>query len=133
MVTNKHITDSEWVGSERGGSESADSQASIARQLDLTFGALSDATRRAILARLADGEASVGALAEPFNMSRPAISKHLRVLENAGLVRRAQDGRVSRCELDAAPMRNAAEWVGEYRQYWERQLDLLQEYLERKK
>ena len=123
MVTNEYIVDTDEAGS----------QTAIARHLDLTFGALSDATRREILARLAGGEASVGELAEPFNMSRPAISKHLRVLEKAGLVRRTRDGRVSRCELDAAPMQYAADWVGEYRQYWERQLDLLQEYLERKK
>lgn len=101
------------------------------RQLDLTFGALADPTRRAILVRLAGGEATVGELARPFHVSRPAISKHLRVLERAGLVRRARDGRVSRCELDAVPMRDAAEWVERYRKFWEDQLDSLSRYLER--
>jgi DNA-binding transcriptional ArsR family regulator len=100
------------------------------RQLDLTFGALADPTRRAILARLARGETTVGQLARPFDMSRPAISKHLRVLERAGLVRRTADGRLSRCELDAGPMRDAAEWVERYRKYWEDQLDSLSRYLE---
>lgn len=99
-------------------------------QLDLTFGALSDPIRRAILARLADGEATVGELAQPFDVSRPAVSKHLRVLERAGLVRRTPDGRISRCELDAAPMREAADWVEQYRRYWENQLDSLARYLE---
>ncbi len=99
-------------------------------QLDLTFGALADPIRRAILARLAEGEATVGELARPFDVSRPAISKHLRVLERGGLVRRARDGRISRCELDAAPMRDAAEWVERYRKYWEGQLDSLKRYLE---
>ncbi len=123
MVTNKHIP----------GTEIADSDDSISIKLDLIFSALSDATRRSILTRLAGSEASVGELAEPFNMSRPAISKHIRVLEKAGLVRRTRDGRISRCELDAAPLKYAAEWVAEYRQYWESQLDLLQDYFERKK
>jgi len=99
-------------------------------QLDLTFGALSDPIRRAILARLASGDATVGELAEPFEVSRPAISKHLRVLERAGLVRRTRDGRVSRCGLDAKPMRDAAEWVERYRKFWEGQLDSLARYLE---
>ncbi len=103
----------------------------INRQLDLTFGALADSTRRAILARLArDGVSTVGELAQPFDMSRPAISKHLRVLERAGLVRRARDGRVSRCGLDAGPMREAAEWVERYREFWEQQLDSLARFIE---
>lgn len=100
------------------------------RHLDHTFGALADPTRRAILARLATGEATVGELARPFDVSRPAISKHLRVLERAGLVRRTRDGRISRCELDAVPMREAAEWVERYREFWEGQLDSLSRYLE---
>jgi DNA-binding transcriptional ArsR family regulator len=100
-------------------------------ELDLFFAALADPTRRAILARLAEGEATVGELAEPFAISRPAISKHLRVLERAGLVRRTRDGRLSRCGLDATPMRGAAEWVERYRVYWESQLDALSRYLER--
>ena len=89
-----------------------------ARKLDRTFAALSDPTRRTILARLAEGEATVGELARPFRVSRPAISKHLRVPEDAGLVQRERDGRVSRCELDAEPMREAAEWIGRYRAFW---------------
>jgi len=99
-------------------------------QLDLTFGALADPIRRAILARLADGDTTVGELAEPFDVSRPAISRHLRVLERAGLVRRTRDGRLSRCGLDAQPMRDAARWVERYRKFWEGQLDSLARYLE---
>lgn len=103
----------------------------ISRKLDRTFAALSDPTRRSILARLAEGEATVGELARPFRVSRPAISKHLRVLEEAGLVERKRDGRVSRCELDAGPMRDAAEWIGRYRVFWGDRLDSLARYLER--
>jgi DNA-binding transcriptional ArsR family regulator len=99
-------------------------------RLDQTFSALADPTRRAILARLAEGEATVGELARPFRISRPAISKHLRVLERAGLVHRARDGRLSRCGLDASPMRKAAEWVEAYRKFWESQLDALARYFE---
>lgn len=99
-------------------------------KLDLTFGALADPIRRAILARLARDEATVGELARPFDVSRPAISKHLRVLERAGLVQRTRDGRVSRCELDAEPMREAADWIERYREFWEEQLDSLARYLE---
>lgn len=98
--------------------------------LDLTFGALADPTRRAILERLTTGHATVGELAKPFAVSRPAISKHLRVLERAGLVRRTKDGRISRCALDAVPMRDAAAWVQHYRTFWEQQLDALSRYLE---
>ena len=100
----------------------------ISSGLDLTFGALSDPTRRAILARLSEGQASVGELAAPFDMSRPAISKHLRVLEHAGLVQRSRDGRLTRCVLDATPMRQAADWVEFYREFWEGQLDALARY-----
>jgi len=102
-------------------------------RLDLVFAALADPTRRAILARLAESEATVGDLARPFEISRPAISKHLRVLERAGLVRRARDGRLSRCGLDATPMRDAAEWVETYRVFWESQLAALSRYLEKQK
>jgi DNA-binding transcriptional ArsR family regulator len=98
--------------------------------LDSTFAALSDATRRGILARLATGEASVTDLAKPYDMSLPAVSKHLRVLESAGLVARSKDGRVHRCRLEAAPMKSAADWIAHYRQFWEAQLDSLQRYLE---
>jgi DNA-binding transcriptional ArsR family regulator len=100
------------------------------RALDSTFAALSDATRRGILARLATGEASVTELAKPYDMSLPAVSKHLRVLESAGLVARSKDGRVHRCRLEAAPMKSAADWMAHYRQFWEAQLDSLQRSLE---
>jgi DNA-binding transcriptional ArsR family regulator len=102
----------------------------ISTQLDQTFAALGDSTRRAILGRLALGEATVGELARPFRISRPAISKHLRVLEDAGLVRRTRDGRVNRCALDPEPMRAAADWVEQYRAFWEGQLDALARYME---
>ena len=102
----------------------------LSRQLDLVFGALADATRRDILARLAEAESTVGDLARPYEMSRPAISKHLRVLESAGLVHRAKDGRVSRCGLDAGPLRGAADWVEQYRKFWEQQFDQLSRFLE---
>ncbi len=101
------------------------------RELDLVFGALADPTRRDILARLSEGIATVGELARPYDMSRPAISKHLRVLERAGMVRRTRDGRVSRCGLDAGPLRDAAAWVERYREFWEGQFDRLTRYLER--
>ena len=101
------------------------------RKLDRTFGALADGTRRAILGRLARGDASVGDLARPFRVSRPAISKHLRVLERAGLVRRTREGRISRCGLDAAALREAAEWVECYRAFWTSRLDALAHYVER--
>ena len=91
-------------------------------RLDATFHALADPTRRAILARLADGEATVGELAAPFDISRPAVSKHLRVLERAGLVDRTREGRTTRCALDARPMSEAADWVETYRAFWEVQL-----------
>lgn len=98
--------------------------------LDRTFAALADPTRRHILASLAEGEATVGELARPLPISRPAVSKHLRVLESAGLVRRLPDGRMSRCVLDATPLRAAWDWVSEYRQLWEHQLQSLADYLE---
>jgi len=101
------------------------------QRLDQTFGALADPIRRAILARLARGDATVGDLARPFRVSRPAISKHLRVLERAGLVQRAREGRVSRCELDAAAMGDAAEWIERYRAFWTGRLDDLARYAER--
>jgi DNA-binding transcriptional ArsR family regulator len=99
--------------------------------LDSTFAALSDATRRGILARLArQGETSVGELAAPYKMSLPAVSKPLRVLAYAGLVARRRDGRVHRCRLRAEPMKDAAAWIEHYRQFWEAQLDSLARYLE---
>jgi DNA-binding transcriptional ArsR family regulator len=98
--------------------------------LDSTFAALSDATRRGILARLATGQASVTELAEPYEMSLPAVSKHLRVLESAGLVTRRKDGRVQRCQLVAEPMKTAADWIEHYRRFWDAQLDSLAKFLE---
>jgi DNA-binding transcriptional ArsR family regulator len=99
--------------------------------LDSTFAALSHATRRGILARLArQGEISVSDLAAPYKMSLPAVSKHLRVLEHAGLVARQKDGRVHRCRLRAEPMKEAAAWIEHYRQFWETRLDSLARYLE---
>lgn len=98
--------------------------------LDHTFAALSDPTRRAILARLARGEASVTELAEPFNISLPAISKHLRVLERAGLVKRTKCGRVHRLGLVPEPLRDAAAWIAFYQHFWAGQLDALAGYLD---
>jgi DNA-binding transcriptional ArsR family regulator len=97
--------------------------------LDRTFSALADPTRRAILARLSEGEASVSQLAEPFDISLPATLKHLQVLEKAGLIVRAKQGRVSRCRLAGEPLRSAAEWIGHYRRFWEHQLDALAQHL----
>ena len=99
-------------------------------RLDATFGALADPTRRAILARLVKRELTVGELAAPFEMSLPAVSKHLRVLERAGLLRQQKDGRIRRCRLDAKAMKNAAKWIERYRRFWEQQLDSLARYLE---
>jgi len=96
-----------------------------------TFAALADPTRRAILARLALGETSVTKLAEPFEMSMPAVSKHLRVLERAGLITRGREAQWRPCKLKAAPLREAAGWLDEYRQFWEQSFDRLDEYLQR--
>jgi DNA-binding transcriptional ArsR family regulator len=98
-------------------------------RLDATFAALSDPTRRAILARLAGREASLSELARPFGISLPGVHKHLRVLERAGLVTRATRGRVRRCRLVARPMREAARWIERYRRFWEAQFDALAHYL----
>jgi DNA-binding transcriptional ArsR family regulator len=98
-------------------------------RLDLTFSALADPTRRAILARLALGESSVTALAEPFAMSLPAISKHLKVLERAGLITRGREAQWRPCRLDADPLKDAADWLEHYRQFWEQSLDRLADYL----
>ncbi len=97
--------------------------------LDAVFGALADPTRRAIVERLTGGEASVGELAEPFDMSLPAISKHLTVLEDAGLLARRKDGRVRHCRLIEAPMRDALEWIATYGSFWEDRLDSLDRFL----
>ena len=99
-------------------------------QLDTVFGALSDSTRRAILARLSEGDAVVTELAAPFASSLPAISKHLGVLENAGLIRREKDGRIRRCHLQAEPLQEAANWIDHYREFWEARLDSLADYLD---
>jgi DNA-binding transcriptional ArsR family regulator len=102
--------------------------AAAANPLDLTFAALADPTRRAILARLATGEASVTELAEPFSMSQPAISKHLKVLERAGLISRGREAQRRPRRLDAAPLAEATLWLERYRQFWEaryQQLDAL--------
>ena len=101
----------------------------LSSSLDATFSALADPTRRAILARLAREESSVTELAKPFNFSLPAISKHLRVLENAGLLTREKDGRVRRCRLDPEPLKSAAQWITQYQHFWEGQFDALADYL----
>ena len=98
-------------------------------QLNTVFFALADPTRRAILERLAHGEASGTELAQPFSISVPAISKHLRVLENAALILHRKDGRTHRFRLAADPMREAASWLEQYRQFWETQFDSLETYL----
>ncbi len=100
--------------------------------LDRTFAALADPTRRAILARLALGETSVSELAEPFRMSLPAVSKHLKVLERAGLIRRGREAQWRPCQLVPAPLRGATEWLERYRRFWERSFDRLEDHLRKK-
>jgi len=97
--------------------------------LSRVFGALADPTRRAILARLANGEAGVQELAEPFDMTLPAISKHLKVLEKAKLISRGKDKQWRPCSLRAAPLKDASDWIGDYRQFWEESFERLDEYL----
>lgn len=99
-------------------------------RLDRIFAALADPTRRAILARLASGEASVSDLAAPFDMSLPAVSKHLKVLERAGLVTRGRDAQFRPCRLEAVPLSQASAWIEAYRQLWEESFDRLDAYLE---
>ncbi len=99
--------------------------------LSQTFSALADPTRRAILTRLATGAATVGELAAPFDMSLPAVSRHLRVLTDAGLIERHTEAQWRRCELRAEGLRAAADWIEEYRRFWEQQFDRLEAYLER--
>ena len=99
-------------------------------QLSRTFAALADPTRRAILERLSGGEATVGQLAEPFAMSQPAISKHLKVLENAGLISRGRDAQRRPCKLEAKPLAEATGWLIEYRKYWETQFERLDDLLD---
>ena len=104
---------------------------SKADRLDLVFGALSHRARRALLVRLERRPAMVTELAEPFDMSLPAVSKHLRVLERAGLVRRAIDGRIHRCSFDPGPLREADRWLDHYRAFWSESLDALADYVEK--
>jgi DNA-binding transcriptional ArsR family regulator len=98
--------------------------------LDTTFAALADPTRRAILARLATGEASVNELARPFDMSQPAISKHLKVLEGAGLISRGRDAQRRPCRIEAKPLADANEWLEHYRKFWEARFERLDDLLE---
>jgi DNA-binding transcriptional ArsR family regulator len=105
------------------------------QQLDLVFGALADPTRRAILARLAEGEATVNQLVTPFRLSQPTISKHLKVLEHAGLVSRGREAQFRPVRLEAAPLAAAEQWIGEYRRFWEasfERLDTLVQDMKRK-
>ena len=102
----------------------------LADPLAATFAALADPTRRAIIERLAQGEASVNELAQPFAVSLPAISKQMRVLERAGLLVQKREGRIRRCRLEAAPMRDALQWLDRYRQFWEQQMDSLADFLQ---
>jgi DNA-binding transcriptional ArsR family regulator len=101
--------------------------------LDAVFSALADPTRRAIVVRLAEGEASVSELAAPFDVSLPAVTKHLAVLQHAGLLEHHKNGRVRRCRLVAAPMKVADEWLSTYRVFWERRLDSLADHLNPRK
>jgi len=106
-----------------------DGQCMSPDQLSSTFAALADPTRRAILARLASGEASVTELAEPFEMSLPAISKHLKVLQRAGLIARSREAQWRPCRLAAGPLKDVADWIEHYRRFWEESLDRLEDYL----
>ncbi|MEH1912967.1 ArsR/SmtB family transcription factor [Nostoc sp.] len=99
-------------------------------QLSLTFAALADPTRRAILAHLSKGEASVSELAKPFKMSLPAISKHIKVLERAGLIVRGREAQWRPCQIQAQPLKEAADWIEQYRQLWEQRLSRLDDYLQ---
>ncbi len=101
--------------------------------LSVTFAALADPTRRAILARLANGAATVKELSAPFAMSGPAVTKHLRVLERAGLITRGRDAQWRPCRLEAAPLKEVAEWAENYRRFWDKSFDRLDEYLKRLK
>jgi len=101
-----------------------------ADQLSTTFAALADPTRRAILARLVSGECSVTELAEPFDMSLPAVSKHLRVLERAGLIARRREAQWRRCRIEPGPLKEVADWTERYRHIWEERLDRLDKYLQ---
>jgi DNA-binding transcriptional ArsR family regulator len=97
--------------------------------LSITFAALADPTRRAILARLASGESSVTELAKPFEMTLPAVTKHLKVLQRAGLITQGRHAQWRPCRLEAKPLREVADWVQEYRRFWEERLDRLEDYV----
>jgi len=99
-------------------------------RLDAVFRALGDPTRRSMIARLARGPATIGELGEPFSMTKPAVTKHVKVLERAGLLTRAIDGRVHRCEIDPTPLTRAQRWVTEVRAFWEARFDDLADYLD---
>ncbi len=99
-------------------------------QLSTTFAALADPTRRAILARLSSGETSVTELAKPFEMTLPAVTKHLKVLQRAGLITQGRQAQWRPCRLDAKPLRDVADWVEQYRRFWEEHLDRLEDYLQ---
>ena len=101
-----------------------------ADDLSTTFAALADPTRRAILARLSGGETSVSELAQPFSLSLPAVSKHLKVLERAGLISRGREAQWRPCRLEAQPLKDAAGWIETYRRHWEQSLDRLEAYLQ---
>jgi DNA-binding transcriptional ArsR family regulator len=101
--------------------------------LSATFAALADPTRRAILARLSAGEASVTEVAEPFRMSLPAVSKHLKVLERAGLIARSREAQWRPCQLEAGPLKDVAEWIEHYRRFWTESFDRLDDYLQKLK
>ena len=101
-------------------------------QLSVTFGAVADPTRRAILARLAKGEATVGQLAAPFAISLPAVSRHLRVLQRARLIEQRVDAQWRLCRINAEPLKEAADWIEQYRRFWEDRLDKLAKYLEKR-
>ena len=103
----------------------------LSDHLSTTYAALADPTRRAILARLAVGEATVGELAEPFTMSLPAVSKHLKVLERAGLIARGRKAQWRPCRIEAGPLKDAAQWLEHYRRFWDDSFDRLEEYLEK--
>jgi DNA-binding transcriptional ArsR family regulator len=122
---NTIVYNSEVVSSRASKGRSTDDR------LDLVFQALADRTRRALLARLAHEPSKITDLAEPFEMSLPAVSRHIRVLERARLVRRTVDGRVHRCSLTAQPLRSVEAWLGHYRPFWDSTLDALARYVER--
>jgi DNA-binding transcriptional ArsR family regulator len=114
-------------------SEATLSEPTLSDQLNATFAALADPTRRAILARLANGDASVMELAEPFDMSQPAVSKHLKVLERAGLISRGRDAQRRPCKLEPKPLANVTGWLEEYRRFWEERYEQLDALLQEMK